>query len=500
LAEQRPGPAEVVVVDDRRDTSVLHTDALPAARVTRSGGRGPAAARNIGWRATGTPWVVLLDDDVWLPTGWAARLEEDLGAADADPFAGAVSGRIAVPLPEHRAPTDWERNTAGLARARWITADLAVRRTALISVCGLDERFRRAYREDSDLALRLVRAGWTLHQGCRQSIHPVRPAGRWASLACQRGNADDALMRAAHGRSWRREISAPPGRLPWHSATVASCAGALAALAAGRRRAAAVCGLASAALITDFAARRILPGPRTRDEVATMLATSPAIPPLAVGWRLAGALQYVGARPWPGAPRAVLLDRDGTLVENVPYNGDPREVRPVLGARAALDRLRAAGLRIGVISNQSGIGRGLLTRAQVDAVNARVEELLGPFDDWQVCPHAPCQGCACRKPAPGLVRAAAAALRVPPRQVIVIGDIGADVDAAVAAGARGILVPDPATRAEEIAASPEVVRRLADAVDIVLGEVRSGRGYAAPPGWKTRAGAGSVARPAGVAR
>jgi HAD superfamily hydrolase (TIGR01662 family) len=280
---------------------------------------------------------------------------------------------------------------------------------------------------------------------------------------------------------------------------VASSAGAVAALAAGRRRAAAVCGLASAALVADFAARRILPGPRTRAEVATMLATSPAIPPLAVAWRLAGAVRYLRARPWPGAPRAVLLDRDGTLVEDVPYNGDPRAVRPVCGARAALDRLRAAGLRIGVITNQSGIGRGLLTRAQVDAVNARVEELLGPFDDWQVCPHAPGEGCACRKPAAGLVRAAAAALRVPPRQVIVIGDIGADVDAAVAAGARGILVPGPATRVEEIAAAPDVAGRLADAVDIVLGEVRSGPGCAVRPRWEPRAATGSCAGLAGVA-
>jgi HAD superfamily hydrolase (TIGR01662 family) len=60
---------------------------------------------------------------------------------------------------------------------------------------------------------------------------------------------------------------------------------------------------------------------------------------------------------------------------------------------------------VGVVSNQSGIGRGLLTRAQVDAVNARVAELLGPFDTWQLCPHAPEEDCACRKPRPGMVLA-----------------------------------------------------------------------------------------------
>jgi HAD superfamily hydrolase (TIGR01662 family) len=68
----------------------------------------------------------------------------------------------------------------------------------------------------------------------------------------------------------------------------------------------------------------------------------------------------------------VLFDRDGTLIVDVPYNGDPARVVPMPGARAALDRLRAAGVRVGVVSNQSGIARGLLTRAQVEAVNARM--------------------------------------------------------------------------------------------------------------------------------
>jgi len=79
---------------------------------------------------------------------------------------------------------------------------------------------------------------------------------------------------------------------------------------------------------------------------------------------------------------AALLDRDGTLVEDVPYNGDPAAVRPLPGVREALHRLRAAGLRLAVVSNQSGVARGLLTIEQVRRVNARVEELLGPFDAW----------------------------------------------------------------------------------------------------------------------
>ena len=91
-------------------------------------------------------------------------------------------------------------------------------------------------------------------------------------------------------------------------------------------------------------------------------------------------------------PAAVLFDRDGTLVVDVPYNGDPDLVQPVPGARAALDRLRAAGVPTALVSNQSGIARGLLTRAQVDAVNARLEELVGPLGPVFVCEHGPGDG------------------------------------------------------------------------------------------------------------
>ncbi|WP_218566695.1 D-glycero-alpha-D-manno-heptose-1,7-bisphosphate 7-phosphatase [Vallicoccus soli] len=175
-----------------------------------------------------------------------------------------------------------------------------------------------------------------------------------------------------------------------------------------------------------------------------------------------------------GRPAAVLFDRDGTLVHDVPYNGDPALVRPVEGARAALDRLRAAGVRTGVVTNQSGIARGLLTRAQVDAVNARVEELLGPFGTWQVCPHGEADACACRKPAPGMVLAAAAALGVDPAECAVVGDIGRDVDAAAAAGARGVLVPTPVTLPDEVGRAPEVVGTLTAAVDLLLDGAAAG--------------------------
>ncbi|MBB5897198.1 D-glycero-alpha-D-manno-heptose-1,7-bisphosphate 7-phosphatase [Kutzneria kofuensis] len=165
---------------------------------------------------------------------------------------------------------------------------------------------------------------------------------------------------------------------------------------------------------------------------------------------------------------AVLFDRDGTLIVDVPYNGDPGRVRPVPGARRALDLLRDRGIAVGVVTNQSGVARGKLTLDDVRAVNQRVERLLGPFDTWQICPHGANDGCPCRKPEPGMVLAASASLGVPTDRITLIGDIGSDVDAGLAAGARTILVPTAETRREEVDAAPEVSPNLLAAVEKVL--------------------------------
>ena len=291
---------EILLVDDRRDdTGEL---AVPGAltaytKVLTGRGTGPAAARNLGWRAARGSWVVFLDDDIVPAPDWCRRLVDDLAVPAT---VGGVQGTVEVPLPADRRPTDWERGTAGLADGIWITADMAYRRRTLAAVGGFDERFPRAYREDAELAHRVRLAGWNLVRGRRRVTHPVRPEGRWVSLRTQRGNADDALLRRLYGRTWRADIDLPPGRRPRHVAVTAAGAVALAATALGaldrpgaRRRALGIAGgvaaLGWAAGTAEFARVRIGPGPRTADEVATMLVTSALIPPLAVvhwvrGW------------------------------------------------------------------------------------------------------------------------------------------------------------------------------------------------------------------------
>ena len=483
-----PGPGRVLVVHDAgtgRGTP-LSAEGFPPAlpvEVLLGTGAGPAAARNVGWRASAAEWVAFLDDDVVPDADWLERLAWDLSHADAD--VAATEGCLRVPLPHDRRPTDWERNVAGLESARWVTADMAYRRSVLARVGGFDERFPRAFREDADLALRVLDAGYRIERGERTAAHPVRPADRWVSVRLQAGNADDALMGAIHGPGWHRRAGAPVGRFRRHGAVTAAGLAGAAGLLAGNR---ALARLGLAAWLggtAELAWARIAPGPRTWPEVATMVTTSLAIPPAAVYHRLRGELLTrldrsrghspvsVGAMSSRttrrGRPEAVLFDRDGTLVSDVAYNGDPERVVLMPGAREAVERLRAAGVATAVVSNQSGVGRGVISMGQVEAVNRRVEALLGPLGPWVVCPHDPADGCDCRKPAPGMVLRAARALGVAPERCAVIGDIGPDMEAARAAGARGVLVPTPATRPEEVRAAPEVADDLVGAVELVLG-------------------------------
>ncbi|MGW1544778.1 glycosyltransferase family 2 protein [Streptomyces sp. NPDC002309] len=299
-----PGPCEIVLVDDRPDPdpdtlehplSVLG-DLRDRTTVLHGAGRGPAAARNTGLRAVASPWVVFLDDGAQVGPHWCEQLARDL--ATASPDTAGVQGVIAVPPPWLHRPTDAERDAAARARARWGTVDMAYRTDALKRVRGFDERFVRGGREDVDLALRLLDAGWGIRQGRRTTRHGAPPAGRWASLAAQRGQADDALMLRLHGAGWPYKAVAPRGRVRGHLAVTAAGVAAGVLAAARWRAAAAVAASFWAAGTAEFAWARIAPGPRTRDEVSTLVVTSVLIPPAAGWFWLGGLWRHRGVRPW----------------------------------------------------------------------------------------------------------------------------------------------------------------------------------------------------------
>lgn len=138
------------------------------------------------------------------------------------------------------------------------------------------------------------------------------------------------------------------------------------------------------------------------------------------------------------ASRALLLDRDGTLIHDAGYPRDPAEVALLPGAPGALRDARALGYKLAIVSNQSGVGRGLIQPSEARAVQARVEELFAEegvtFDGAWFCFHAPEDACSCRKPAPGLLLDAARELGVDLGRSVMIGDKASDVGAGVAAG------------------------------------------------------------------
>ena len=140
----------------------------------------------------------------------------------------------------------------------------------------------------------------------------------------------------------------------------------------------------------------------------------------------------------------VFLDRDGTLNEDPGFLTSAADLRLLPGVTTALARLKAAGARLVVVTNQSGVGRGFLTLKDLEAIHARLEGLLeqgdAPLDAIYFCPHHPDDGCRCRKPATGMVDRAVSELQVDLQKAYLIGDHASDIQLAKTAGVKAILV------------------------------------------------------------
>ncbi len=181
--------------------------------------------------------------------------------------------------------------------------------------------------------------------------------------------------------------------------------------------------------------------------------------------------------------RAAFLDRDGTVIEERGYLADPARVRLIEGAPRAIARLAEAGLAVVMVTNQSGIGRSLYTDEDYRAVQGRLERMLrergAELHGVYHCPHDPDAGepCVCRKPGPGMYRAAARDLDLTLAGSYYVGDKRSDVAPAIALGGTGILVrtgygvaseaglPEGVLVAADLLAAAGIVLRLEASID-----------------------------------
>lgn len=321
LAQTLPADRfEVIVVDDGQEDRcreqverVAATPGAPAIRYLRAAsGRGPAVARNAGWRAATAPLVAFTDDDTLPDPAWLAR---GLAAMQAHPDWVAAAGQVRVPsasaggigtatdgdidsdigrdgAPARRdaRPTDHELMTRGLETSEFVTANAFARREVLARIEGFDERFLRAWREDSDLQFRLQAQGPVGRVADALVWHPVRPERWGVSLRQQRNVYFDALLYRKHPAIYRSRIRRVP---PWdYYAIVAMTPAAIVLAAAGQGAIAAGLLAASVALILRLTARRLRATSLALPHVWEMLCTSAAIPFLSVYWRLRGAWHF----------------------------------------------------------------------------------------------------------------------------------------------------------------------------------------------------------------
>jgi hypothetical protein len=287
---------EILVVDDgRSDATEAFVESFRATHGgphicylrPPAGKRGPAAARNAGWDVALGEIIAFTDDDTIPASTW---LKQGLNAMR--PGLAAVWGHVEVPLPDR--PSDAERNTAGLHGAEFITANCFVRRDALAAVGGFDDRFLRAWREDSDLYFTLLERGYLVKSAPDAVVvHPAKDAPASACLR-QHGNLYyDALLYKKHPRLYREKIAAaPPVR--YYVAVAAFFAAAISGLL-GFMAFASLCALIWLTATLTVISRR-LQGMRAGGAVwAGIVWTSFFIPFLAVYWRLAGSLRYRAA-------------------------------------------------------------------------------------------------------------------------------------------------------------------------------------------------------------
>lgn len=288
-----PGPFEIIVVDDGRSAkqkAALRDYLRRGGRIKilyvqpPSTSKGPAAARNTGWKMARAPIIAFTDDDTEPTPDWLA---EGLRAMKSG--VDAAWGHVVVPLSGR--PTDSERNTAGLHGAEFVTANCFVRRDALVLVGGFDERFLRPWREDSDLHFSLLEAQCNvIAVPTAVVVHPARRSPPGTSIRQHRNLLFDALLFKKHPQLYRKKISSGP---PNHY--YATVAAALLALSFALNHApifALIAVVVWATLTLRLIGRRLRGTSFAPSNVLDIVFSSFVIPFVAVFWRLAGAIRY----------------------------------------------------------------------------------------------------------------------------------------------------------------------------------------------------------------
>lgn len=249
--------------------------------------KGPAAARNFGWQCAKGDLVVFTDDDCvpsqqWLSAYWQMynRQQNDIVA---------FNGPVRVPL--QGTPTDYEKNTARLETAEFITANCACSRSALEVIDGFDEAFAMAWREDSDLHFKLLEAGIPIiHVPSALVVHPVRSAMFGVSLKEQKKSMYNALLFKKYPRLYKQKIGASP--LWNYYLMILLLLLGLVCLAHGNYTAGFISLISWAFLLMQFTAKRLSGTSLSARHIIEMLVTSAFIPFLSVYWTLYGSFKY----------------------------------------------------------------------------------------------------------------------------------------------------------------------------------------------------------------
>lgn len=285
------GSYEILVVSDGYDaiTESVVKEFVPSFPLLSyhhlSVKKGPAAARNCGWKEARGKLVAFTDDDtipdtIWLQSFWQAYDGEVLKA---------FTGSIKVPLSS--APTDYERNTAGLESAGFVTANCCCTKEALEKVHGFDERFSMAWREDSDLEFKLLlQRVPIIHVPEALIVHPVREAPWGISIKEQRKGMFNALLYKKYPELYRKKIQPSP---PWnYYVIVLSVITMLLAVSAENKIIFYGAFLTWLFFTVRFIIKRLKETSRSLRHVLEMIVTSIVIPFLSVYWQLYGACRY----------------------------------------------------------------------------------------------------------------------------------------------------------------------------------------------------------------